>query len=294
MRGILSNENFTENTYKITKLLSNVIGEELKKNDVYRNLYGIMYENLIIDLIEGNVKDNKTLMERMKSAQCNFGNNLRLLIMDLSNYHALNNPFNFLKHSLEKILPNHKSLFYKNNVLILLDFKENSNLNHESKNKLKNFIKEHNLILSVSNSFTNILKIGDYYKQGMDTLELVYNLDLKGNIFFYENLKFYHLLHRSNLDKELLNFCSEGLIKILQYDKENNSEYYRTLKAYIEEGGNVVQSANKLFIHRNTMNYRLNKIKEIGNIDLDNGDEIFGLSMSIKILDYLESVNLLK
>lgn len=42
------------------------------------------------------------------------------------------------------------------------------------------------------------------------------------------------------------------------------------------------------------MNYRLNKIKEIGNIDLDNGDEIFGLSMSIKILDYLESVNLLK
>ena len=66
------------------------------------------------------------------------------------------------------------------------------------------------------------------------------------------------------------------------------------MKAYIEEGGNVVQSANKLFIHRNTMNYRLNKIKEIGNIDLDNGDEIFGLSMSIKILDYLESVNLLK
>lgn len=185
-------------------------------------------------------------------------------------------------------------MFYKNNILILLDFKDNPNLNNKSKKNLKNFIKKHNIILSVSDIFKNILEIGNFYRQGMDTLKLVYDLNLEGNIFFYEDLKFYHLLYRTGLNKELLNFCSDGLLKIIQYDKENDTEYYETLKTYIEKDSNAVQSADKLFIHRNTMNYRLNKIKEIGNINLDNGEEIFRLNMSIKILEYLSNACSLK
>lgn len=283
-----SNEKFSDNTHKAIKLLSNVISEELKKNDVYRNLNGLMYENLIIDLIEKNVTDNKTLVERTKSAKCNFGNNLYLLIMDISNYNFPNTSSNFLKQSLDKILPNHKSLFYKNNILILLDFKNNSKLNSNIKAKLNNFIQKHSIILSASNSFSNILEISEHYKQGMDTLELAYTLDLKGNIFYYEDLVFYHLLYKIDSDKELLNLCNNGLLKLIQYDKENDTEYYETLKTYIEEDRNGVRSAKKLFIHRNTMNYRLNKIKEMGNMTLDNGEEIFKLNMSMKILEYLK------
>lgn len=288
---------FTQNIlyyHRIVKLLSNVVSEELKKNDVYRNLNGIMYENLIVDLIEGNVKNNKTLYERMKSAQCNFGHNLQLLIIDISNYNSTNNPANFLKQSLDNILPNHKSLFYKNNILILLDFKDDSSLSDKAQESLKNFIKENNIILWVSDIFENILEIGHFYRQGIDTLKLIYDLDLKGNVFFYEDLKFYHLLNKTGLDKELLNFCNDGLFKIIQYDEDNNTEYYKTLKTYIEEDRNVVQSANKLFIHRNTMNYRLDKIRKIGNLNLDNGEEIFKITMSIKILEYLLSAENLK
>lgn len=288
------NEKFNDNTYRIVKLLSNVVSEELKKNDVYRNLKGIMYENLIVDLIEGNVKDNKTLDERMKSAQCNFGHNLQLLIMDISNYNSTNNPANFLKQSLDNILPNHKSLFYKNNILILLDFKDDSSLSNKTKESLKNFIKENNIILFVSDVFENILEISHFYRQGIDTLKLIYDLDLKGNVFFYEDLKFYHLLNKTGLDKDLLNFCNNGLFKIIQYDEDNNTEYYKTLKTYIEEDRNAVQSANKLFIHRNTMNYRLDKIRKIGNLNLDSGEEIFKITMSIKILEYLLSAENLK
>ncbi|WP_257490513.1 helix-turn-helix domain-containing protein [Anaerosalibacter massiliensis] len=44
-------------------------------------------------------------------------------------------------------------------------------------------------------------------------------------------------------------------------------------------------------MHRNTMNYRLNKIREIGNIALDNSEEIFRLNMSIKILEYILNIH---
>ncbi len=61
---------------------------------------------------------------------------------------------------------------------------------------------------------------------------------------------------------------------------------FLTLKTYIEEDKNSIETSNKLFIHRNTTNYRLNKIKEITNIDLNNGDELFRITMSIKYWNF--------
>jgi DNA-binding PucR family transcriptional regulator len=92
----------------------------------------------------------------------------------------------------------------------------------------------------------------------------------------------------TNPNIDLLNFCSDGLLKLIDYDKKNNTEYFKTLKAYIAADKNAVQTAKNMYIHRNTINYRLNKIKEIANLDLENGDEIFRLTMSMKILEFNE------
>ena len=281
-----SNEKFTDNTHEVIKLLSNVISEELKKDQVYRNLNGLMYENLIVDILEKSVADEKTLNERMKSANCNFGDNLYLLIAEISHYNTTNTPPNYLKQSLEQIFTEHKSLFYKDHILILVDLKKDSSINPDTKKKLVEFLEKHGIILAVSSSFHNILDMQNSYKQCKDTLDLTSILDLNGNIFFYEDLKFYHLLYNTDPNINLLNFCSDGLLKLIDYDKDNNTEYYKTLKAYIAADKNAVQTAKNMYIHRNTMNYRLNKIKEITNLNLDNGDEVFRLTMSMKILEF--------
>lgn len=283
-----SNEKFTDNTYEVIKLLSNVISEELKKDQVYRNLNGLMYENLIVDVLEKSVADEKTLKERMKSANCNFGDNLYLLVAEISSYNTTNAPSNYLKQSLEQIFAEHKSLFYKDHILILVDLKKDSSISPDTKKRLVDFLEKHDITLAVSSNFHNILDIGNSYKQCKDTLELVSKLNLNGNVFFYEDFKFYHLLCNTNPNINLLNFCSDGLLKLIDYDKENNTEYFKTLKAYIAADKNAVQTAKNMYIHRNTINYRLNKIKEISNLDLDNGDEIFRLTMSMKILEFSE------
>ncbi len=54
-------EKFTESSYETIKILSNVISEELKKDQVYRNLGGLRYENLLIDILERSIIDEYAL-----------------------------------------------------------------------------------------------------------------------------------------------------------------------------------------------------------------------------------------
>ncbi|WP_438823690.1 helix-turn-helix domain-containing protein [Bacillus sp. JJ1764] len=74
---------------------------------------------------------------------------------------------------------------------------------------------------------------------------------------------------------------------LLNYDKENNTDYYETLQAYLLNRQNLNETANQLFIHRNTIKYRLNKINELSKIDLTNGETVFQLAYSYKILHYV-------
>ena len=48
---------------------------------------------------------------------------------------------------------------------------------------------------------------------------------------------------------------------------ENNTDFLYTLEKYMENNYSVVQTAEELFIHRNTMTGRLNKITELLNMD---------------------------
>lgn len=79
--------------------------------------------------------------------------------------------------------------------------------------------------------------------------------------------------------------CHENLLKLKEADEENKSEYMKTLKTYLDENLSATRAAEELFIHRSTFLYRLEKIKEILQSDLDDPDEIFYLNFSFRLLE---------
>ena len=79
--------------------------------------------------------------------------------------------------------------------------------------------------------------------------------------------------------------CSAGLEKLLRYDAEHpEMELAKTLEMYYACKFNAAEAAKKLFIHRTTMFYRLNKIQEIAEIDHDHPEVRFHLMLSFALL----------
>ncbi len=77
----------------------------------------------------------------------------------------------------------------------------------------------------------------------------------------------------------------ENLLKLKSMDETNNTEYLRTLRVYLDNHLNAVQSARELYIHRSTFLYRLDKIKGILNSNLDDPNEILYLMLSFRFID---------
>jgi len=87
--------------------------------------------------------------------------------------------------------------------------------------------------------------------------------------------------------EELKEFTTEYLTKLIKYDKGNSTEWLDTLGVYLEEGGSIQQAAKRLFIHPNTMSYRVKRIKEILGIDLQDQEVQLNLLAAYKICKYI-------
>ncbi|MEE9285719.1 MAG: helix-turn-helix domain-containing protein [Dehalococcoidia bacterium] len=59
-----------------------------------------------------------------------------------------------------------------------------------------------------------------------------------------------------------------ALAPLVEYDARTGSDLVVTLRAYVEYGGNVATTAQRLFLHRNSVAYRLQRIEELSGIEL--------------------------
>lgn len=96
-------------------------------------------------------------------------------------------------------------------------------------------------------------------------------------------LDFLHMKVSEALPPQLL--CSQKLTILRDYDAANHTELYTTLKVFLELERNVLQTSKKLFIHRSTLFYRLERICKLADINLDDGKERLVLSLSYYFLE---------
>ena len=84
--------------------------------------------------------------------------------------------------------------------------------------------------------------------------------------------------------EDLLSFCVPEVLDLLNYDKKNGTALTDTLYVYLESVCSTTPAAKALFIHKNTLLYRIARIKEILHCDMQKGEDVYKLMMSLRIL----------
>ncbi|MHB1318258.1 MAG: helix-turn-helix domain-containing protein [Anaerolineae bacterium] len=100
---------------------------------------------------------------------------------------------------------------------------------------------------------------------------------------FYADMGLYRLLLGLRDQAEVQRFYNETLGRLVDYDLEHNTDLVATLRAFFEHNANASETARKLYVHRNTLNYRLRRIAEIVGLDLDSADTRLALQVALRI-----------
>ncbi len=99
----------------------------------------------------------------------------------------------------------------------------------------------------------------------------------------FDNLGIYKIFCHDNLRDELQKFYQSTLLPLCQYDEKRDTELVKTLEVYFEMNGNLKKMSEHLYTHYNTILYRINRISEITNMDLDDERDRFSLETALKI-----------
>ena len=87
-------------------------------------------------------------------------------------------------------------------------------------------------------------------------------------------------------------YCYRELKNLEREDKEKGTEFDRTLKQYLMSGNNVNLAAKEMYIHRNTMVYRLSKIHEMLGLEINDPDIARRLLLSMVLEEFASDGNL--
>jgi DNA-binding PucR family transcriptional regulator len=138
------------------------------------------------------------------------------------------------------------------------------------------------LRVGVSYSFNRIENFPAHYRQAVAALDISRRLGSVRAAARYEDFQIYDLLNSCG-EAELGKYCHPALELLRQYDHRQSSELYDTLRAYADSGGSVKLTADALFIHRNSLMYRLDRIREITGLDINDAHTLYVLKLSFDI-----------
>ncbi|MFT8320679.1 MAG: PucR family transcriptional regulator ligand-binding domain-containing protein [Bacillus sp. (in: firmicutes)] len=115
------------------------------------------------------------------------------------------------------------------------------------------------LLFGISSTFTEISSVRKGYEEAVSVVSLKKKKLIDRH--FFEEIGIYHLLLPLQKSGGLKSFISNYLEKIIAYDKKNDSQLLRTLAVYLECNGSKKESADRLFIVRQTLYHRIEKLE---------------------------------
>ncbi|PJF40632.1 MAG: hypothetical protein D6737_03235 [Chloroflexi bacterium] len=137
----------------------------------------------------------------------------------------------------------------------------------------------------ISRPAIGLAALRDAYREAKDAISIASELGERGVTTFYGDLKLYQLLlalKEHNLH-HLQNFYRDTLGKVVEYDEKRQADLVRTLEGFFAANGNLAKAAADLDVHRNTLVYRLERVKELTELDLDDSDNRLILHLALKI-----------
>lgn len=279
---------FQQSDIKLMALISQVISSVLRRNSVFYSSNGKRYEYFIVDLLEEKEQSREVIKQRLKYMDLNFQENLYVLTISPIQKSNEYIPHPYMLDIFNNLVYGGRSLIYHDNFVIVFSCKSETLAEDYFKN-LSIFLAKQQLVGGLSQCFHDIVDIREYYLQSIKSIELGIRMNGKKPVYAYSDYSLYHLIDIASEHKDLKNFFNPSLIALINYDRKNNTSYSESLYAYLANGNSIAAAAHALNIHRNTMDYRINKIAEIMNLNLNNPDITLSLYLSYKILKFAET-----
>jgi len=261
-------------------------------------------EELILDICTGNIKSREELNIRSKLNGWAIKDNVSVVIFDLDEYKKktvdLKESSGKIEVVKEKLFRDLKNNFlnagmtfynYQNSDSIIFLFEFDNNYLHNKDRVFKKVMQESmeeygfTYTVGIGRTVNDIFDTPISYTEAREAVKIGRSMLGLGMIHEYKDLELFSILNNAVNKDILAGELMRPIRKLIEYDKENETEYYVFLKELINANWSLTRASENNYIHYNTAKYRLKKTEEIMELQVDSANSRFKLELALRLYE---------
>lgn len=252
--------------------------------------------SLVSDIIEGRLVDQKELNHRIKQVRLIAHRYFHLMLVSFDQTGRSNMiPWNYIISQLQYIFPYSNITTYGGDILLIIQKRQRKSRVRFNEHQLMSLLEQYNGFSCIGNASEFMMSLPVMYHQVRGALRIGSHMEPKHRIYFYEDFAMYQIIElaaESELklisSRNLVHLCNNEIIALILYDQKHNTDMAKILLTYLKCERNTTKTAEALFMHRNTLLYKIKKIEEIIDRDLEDPDFRARMLFSGYVLDYMQ------
>jgi len=141
------------------------------------------------------------------------------------------------------------------------------------------------LSLCLGSAVAAVGALGQSLEEAERALAVARTLEIADRPLAFEHLGVYRVLLGPNNARDRRDFVDEALGSVVRYDMEHGTDLVDTLRAWVAADYNVGEAASRMYVHANTLKYRLKRIRSLVGGDPSRGELRLQIELALKMLD---------
>jgi hypothetical protein len=248
--------------------------------------------DLFLGILNGGIVDSELTKTAFEQAGLSVGD--YFVVYTVTDVNTSENAF-LLPRIMELLMSNLESGFTVadgSNIILVINAKLDDKLREKLVHLIGFYLGEFDVTIGFSLGFSDPQTLPTYYYQAVAATRLGALTDDGAKVFGYGDVVGYDVLEKYGDREKRLAICHPAIFTLLAHDREKKMNLLPTLKVFVECLGDTGAAADRLYLHRNSLYYRIKQITALTGIDLDDERVRSHITLSIRILEINGDVKL--
>ncbi|MDO4274025.1 MAG: PucR family transcriptional regulator ligand-binding domain-containing protein [Eubacteriales bacterium] len=143
-------------------------------------------------------------------------------------------------------------------------------------------------VAGISSLFGSYLELKSAYRQAQDAVKIAKIPRIGADILWIEDELFEQVMLRISGEEYVQRYVKDTLACVEIYDRDHESNLEQTLEALLRHSGSKKLAAEELYVHRNSMAYRVKQIEKLMDCDLSSPEHLMRLGFACRVKEYMK------
>ena len=271
---------------ELVNLVAPIVLRALQADPAYQVRRGPLYEHFVIDWLTGSLRDQAYIQSQLDALSFNAAGLSVVAIVRLSI------DSDFRREHLARLLEDRqgcRAVSHDGLVIALFQLKRHNDKDAVLR-KMKSICRGQQCRAAVSDVQDSFLDTPRAYRQACEVFRISDAMGIEGDVMVYGDVAAYQPYLNFSSVEELDAFCHPAINALREHDRTHAVQLLPTLSAFLKNDRDVLATAAALYVHRNTLTYRIKRILELCPLDLDDFNVRHRLLESILVVENYDGI----